>query len=113
MKKILIILGIIILSFIATVLSIRYERTHPTVNGNLCAVTEQNPGGLCYGDLPAGGFPFSYLYDAGEISIIKSLGVEDNFYIGRFIADMIFYLVFFFLIKLLIWRKFVKHQSAN
>src|SRR3989339_1168924 len=105
MKKILIILGIITLSFLATMASIKYERTHPTVTGNVCDASPNNPRGLCYEDLPAGGFPFSYLYDSGGVSVMGTLGIEDHFYIGWFIADIAFYFVIFCLIGLLMWKK--------
>jgi hypothetical protein len=101
MKKIIYILIILILSFIATAVSIKYERFHPGVTGNGC----DTPRGLCYEDLPAGGFPFTYIYDRGDVSVIGKLGLEDNFYTGWFIADVTSYFITFFLIGLLIRKK--------
>lgn len=97
---------ILVLSLFSTITSLKYERSNPTVIGNVCTATSDNPRGFCFEDLPAGGFPFSYLYDAGGVSVMGSLDfIEDDFYLIWFIADIAFYFLLFLTIFLLIKKK--------
>ena len=103
MKKFVIISIIFVLAVLSAVLSIKYERNHPTVIGNVCQTSPENPKGLCYENLPAAGFPFSYLYDQGGVSVMGTLDIaEDNFYFTWFIADIILYFISYLIILFLI-----------
>jgi hypothetical protein len=42
-------------------------------------------------DLPAGGWPYAYLYDSPCCSVIGSLGLEDTFKPAWFLADTAIY----------------------
>ncbi len=107
MKKIFIVLAILPLSFLATLVSVKYERAFRGVVGNVCDVSVDNPHGFCYEDLPRGGFPFSYLFDQGGVQGEGILeGVDDTFKTGWFIADFIFYFIIFLLI-VLVRKKFI------
>ena len=111
-KKILMVLGILMLAFLSTIMSITHLRTNPTVIGNLCDVTDNNPNGFCYKDLPAGGFPFSYLYDNGGVSVIGALGIEDEFVPSLFVINIISYIVFYLVIYLS-WKKIIAFLRMN
>ena len=110
MKKILIILGITILSLVATVVSVKYERMYSGVTGNVCDVSADNPNGFCYEDLPKGGFPFAYLYDQGGITMRGALEIFDSFYVTWFITDIVFYFLLFSLI--LIFGRKITHALS-
>lgn len=107
MNKLRFIAVIIVLSFFSTVISVNYERFNPTVTGNMC-------GGPCYEDLPAGGFPFSYLYDNGGVSVMGTLSIyEDHFYLIWFLADVVFYLLLYSLLGLVLLKKFFPQSSKT
>jgi len=55
--------------------------------GNMCDPSADNPGGLCYQRLPAGGWPFAFLYDDPGTSVLGTLGPEDDFRPGWFLVD--------------------------
>ena len=64
------------------------ERPVTRVAGTECRPTPDNPNGYCYDDGPAGGWPFAYLVDSPGISVADTLGVEDDFRPGWFLADV-------------------------
>ncbi len=66
-------------------------RYAPEVVGNLCPRTSENPAGLCYEDLPAAGYPFSYWQDLGGLSVQGRLGPEDKLLVIPFITDWFLY----------------------
>lgn len=117
MKKIIFTLGIAALSFGVTVVSYKYERQHSVVVGNICEKSDVNPNGLCYENLPSGGFPFSYIDDSSATSGIENLGPEDNIQIDYFILDMVFYGMILFLLKLIhqrfFFRRFRNRSTKN
>ncbi len=98
MRKILILFAILALAFITTIASIKYRRSYSAATGNVCDVSTNNPRGLCFEDRPVGGFPFSYVYDSGGVSVPYSFGPEDHYYREWFIADIAFYFVIISLI---------------
>lgn len=53
-------LSIIIIAIILTIISVNYERLTPTIVGNLCKVTKNNPMGYCHENLPAGRYNILY-----------------------------------------------------
>ncbi|OLB67347.1 MAG: hypothetical protein AUI10_00365 [Actinobacteria bacterium 13_2_20CM_2_72_6] len=55
--------------------------------GNVCEPSADNPEGLCYAWLPAGGWPFAFLYDDPGTSVRGQLGLEDDFRPGWFLVD--------------------------
>jgi len=89
-----------LLGMVLTIASVSYQKTYLGVVGNLCQITTDNPSGLCYEPLPAGGFPLSYLYDRGGISVVGQLGPEDNFHLLPFIINMAIYSLSVFVIFL-------------
>ncbi len=93
MKKILIVIGILLLSFLAAIVSVKYERTYSGVTGNVCDVSTGNPRGLCYQNLPRGGFPFSYLFDNGGITGQGHFEMFDTIKVGWLVADIAFYFI--------------------
>jgi len=113
MKIVLTILGILALSFLAAIGSFKYERTHPSVTGNVCDASVNNPRGLCYENLPVGGFPFSYLFDIGGVTGQGHLEIFDDFKTEWFIADVVFYAMFFSLTGLLIRKKIYSPTALN
>src|SRR5262245_24744796 len=56
--------------------------------GNVCEPARDNPSGLCFARLPAGGWPFAFLYDDPSTSVWGRLGVEDEFDPGWFLIDV-------------------------
>lgn len=58
------------------------------VVGNMCDPTRDNPLGYCFQQLPAGGWPFAFLFDNPTTSVRGQLGVEDTFKPGWFLFDM-------------------------
>jgi hypothetical protein len=57
------------------------------VVGNVCTPTANNPDGLCYQRLPTAGWPFPYLYDSPDTSVLGKLGLEDEFKPRWFLVD--------------------------
>jgi hypothetical protein len=55
--------------------------------GSLCAPAGDDPSGMCFQRLPAGGWPFSFLYDNPGTSVLGQLGPEDDFKPGWFLLD--------------------------
>lgn len=84
---------ILFAAMIMTAASLSYLRFNPTVVGNLCKQTADNPIGYCYEPRPAGGFPLSYLYDRGGVSVEERLGPEDTFVGWRALVDLLFFIV--------------------
>ncbi len=39
----------------------------------------------------AAGYPVTYVHDAGGVSVEGSLGIEDYFYLGSFLVDVLFF----------------------
>jgi hypothetical protein len=67
--------------------SVAVHRPVLTVVGNMCEPTGDNPSGFCYRGLPAGGWPFAFLYDSPATSVLDQLGLEDDFKAGWFLID--------------------------
>jgi hypothetical protein len=59
------------------------------VVGNMCEPTGDNPRGYCFRRLPAGGWPFAFLYDNPGTSVRGRLGAEDSFRPGWFLIDAV------------------------
>ena len=98
-------LMIALLSVTLAISSVRYHRLNPTVVGNLCKVTSANPSGHCFKPLPAGGFPLSYIFDRGGVSVQNQLGVEDRFVWWRFGIDVLFYWIVAIVLAVA-WRRY-------
>ena len=63
-----------------------------------------NPNGYCYADLPAGGYPFAWLYDSPATSVVGRLGAEDVLTNGGVrLAPLIADVVLYFLLFAVIW----------
>lgn len=121
MKKIIFIFVVILISLLATALSIFYQTTYSTTQGNSCCIPncssipycyEENPRASCdyhpecYDDYPSAGFPFAYLYDNTGISVVGSLDIgEDNFSLPWFFIDFVFYFIIFSLVSVIIRKK--------
>jgi hypothetical protein len=67
--------------------SVTVHRAVQMTVGNMCPVTPDNPAGLCVDGLPAGGWPFAFLYDNPGTSVRGNLGVEDDFRMGWFLLN--------------------------
>ena len=39
----------------------------------------------------AAGYPVTYFHDAGGVSVEESFGIEDYFYLGSFLVDVLFF----------------------
>jgi hypothetical protein len=76
-------------ALICTGASVAYQRTYIP---QPCPAVLQRDTGPCNEALPAGGFPLAYLYDVPGISVQGTLGPEDTFAGGPFLADFAFYL---------------------
>jgi hypothetical protein len=84
------IFGAVILGFWLAVGSVAIHRQVTVVVGNVCDSTPDNPNGYCYGPVPAGGWPFAYLYDNPGVSVRGSLDFpEDDLRPGWFLADVV------------------------
>lgn len=90
--------------------SILYIRPYKGVIGNVCDKTPANPGGDCYDMLPSGGFPFTFMWDQGGVSVVGTLSwLEDTFVLGPYLANLGFYLVIYTILFWLLSRL----KSAN
>jgi hypothetical protein len=67
--------------------SVVIHRPVRMVVGNMCEPTGDNPHGYCFRQLPAGGWPFAFLYDSPGTSVVGKLGAEDTFESGWFLLD--------------------------
>jgi hypothetical protein len=108
MKKLLLILGILIVSFLATYFSVHYERSYTAVAGTECEPGPENPRGLCYGEFPAGGFPLAYLYDDPCCSVPGIHFIEDDFKALPFLIDFACYAAGITLLIYFLRKKYVK-----
>lgn len=101
--KIFVPIGVIILAIIVTIYSANYERIKDqTVVDGKCI---ENIKEICH---PAGGFPFSFLFDSESTSVWGSLGfIEDDFSPLWFSIDVIFYFAIFFIFFATV-KKFAK-----
>ena len=87
---------LLILSAFTAYWSILYIRPYKGVIGNLCKVTAENPYGDCYDMLPSGGFPFTFMWDAGYTSVVGKLSmIEDTFGLLPYLGNFVFYLVIY------------------
>lgn len=83
-------LAVSLLSLVLTIASVVVTRPYQAEVGNVCQKTVSNTRGICYAPLPAGGFPFAYLYDFGGVSVQGKLGFgEDRFVTMPFVVDWI------------------------
>lgn len=84
------------LSCFAAYWSILYIRPYRGITGNLCKVTPESPYGDCYEMLPSGGFPFTFMWDNGGVSVVGSLSwIEDTFVLQPFLMNWAFYFIVF------------------
>lgn len=97
---------LVVLSLFVAYWSILYIRPYKGVVGNLCEKTAENPAGYCFEALPSGGFPFAFMFDNGDVSVVGSLSwIEDDFILIPFIANWCIYFVLFLLLHIA-YRKF-------
>jgi hypothetical protein len=76
------------LAFVLAAGSVVLHRPVRMVVGNMCETTSDNPLGYCFQQLPAGGWPFAFLFDNPATSVRGQLGAEDVFKPGWFLLDM-------------------------
>src|SRR2546429_8648853 len=67
--------------------SVVVHRRVMMIVGNVCEPSADNPEGLCYAWLPAGGWPFAFLYDDPGTSVRGQLGLEGDFRSGGFLVE--------------------------
>lgn len=92
---------LLIVSALTGYWSILYIRPYKGLVGNLCEQTAENPHGGCYDMLPSGGFPFTFMWDNGGVSVVGTLSwLEDTFVLGPYLANLGFYLVIY---TILLW----------
>jgi len=97
---------LLVLSALTAYWSILYIRPYKGVIGNLCEVTLENPGGYCYEMLPSGGFPFTFMWDRGGVSVVGTLSwIEDRFELAPYLANFGFYLLIYTVLYWLWLRK--------
>lgn len=105
-RRAVIILLLLGLSWLTAYWSILYIRPYKGVIGNLCEITADNPSGYCYEMLPSGGFPFTFMWDNGGVSVVGRLSlIEDRFVFAPFLANWGVYLVVYSVIFWLVLRK--------
>jgi hypothetical protein len=90
-KKSIIIISLIV-GLLITLSSAFYVRNYIAVTGNVCEVSEENPNGFCYDELPMVGLPLAYLKDSPGVSVIGSLNLgEDDLKLSFFIIDWLIF----------------------
>lgn len=109
MSKTTIITLSLIIGLVLTFASGFYERTFTGVVGNVCQMTEENPGGLCYEELPMIGYPFAYIKDSGGHSVVGSVEIDDNIIGWAFLLDWLIYSIVIAVI-LFIYKNISKHE---
>ena len=72
LKRLLI---LFVLAWTANIASCGVQGTYQGATGNLCGGPETNGIGTCYRELPTGGFPITYVWDKGCVSVEGSLSV--------------------------------------
>ena len=86
------IIFLLIASFFTAFWSVLYIRPYKGIVGNLCDRTDENPMGYCYEMLPSGGFPFTFLWDDGGVSVVGKLTLlEDKIGFLPFLANWSIY----------------------
>ena len=94
------------LSALTAYWSILYIRPYKGVIGNLCERTPENPYGDCYDMLPSGGFPFTFMWDRGGVSVVGTLSwIEDRFELAPYLANFGFYLIIYLILFWLLSRR--------
>lgn len=94
---------LLVLSALTAYWSILYIRPYKGLVGNLCEQTRDNPSGGCYDMLPSGGFPFTFMWDQGGVSVVGTLSwIEDRFELAPYLANFGFYLLGYSLIWIFI-----------
>lgn len=79
----------VILCFVLAAGSVVVHRQVTAVVGNVCEPTTGNSNGYCFGPVPAGGWPFAFLYDNPGVSVRGSLDFpEDDLRPGWYLADV-------------------------
>lgn len=87
---------LLVLSFFTAFWSVLYVRPYKGVVGNLCDRVDENPMGYCYEMLPSGGFPFTFMWDNGGVSVVGRLSfIEDEIQLLPFLANWAVYFVVF------------------
>jgi len=73
-------LKLFLLAWLANIASCFDGGTYQGVIGNLCGTAETDNIGPCFEALPTGGFPITYAWDNGGVSVVGKLSfVEDRF----------------------------------
>ncbi len=88
-KHALSIIALLLLAIFTTLCTIAVQTTYRARIGNVCEVTEDNPNGFCYRDLPKAGFPLSFVIDSPSTSVIGAIGLEDDVLPGRFATNVL------------------------
>lgn len=105
-KRLMVIPLLLGISCLTAYWSILYIRPYKGVIGNLCERTADNPYGYCYEMLPSGGFPFTFMWDRGGVSVVGSLSwIEDTFVLEPFLANWAIYLIIYIAVFWLFIRK--------
>ena len=93
MRRFYYFLASLLSAFGLTFLSLFLKRSYEGIVGTECEKIATNPLGHCYEQLPAGGFPSSYLVDQGGVSVVGKLGPEDLFLLDMFLYNLMFYII--------------------
>jgi hypothetical protein len=82
----------IIFAVVLASASFFYQKIGPSVGiyGTEC---KDQPHGYCYGPLLGAGFPFQFVLDFPGISVVGTIGYEDNVIQIMFLADVFIYCV--------------------
>ena len=71
---------------VITAVTLFYQSSMPTIVGNVCDVSAENPQGWCYEDLPTAGFPL-YFLSSSSSSLRDKLDIGDIWHPWRFLID--------------------------
>lgn len=77
------------IAIVTTLSTIAVQTTYRARVGNVCQVTDDNPEGFCYRELPKAGFPFVFVVDSPSTSVVGAIGLEDDVLPGRFAANVL------------------------
>ncbi len=105
---------IVFLALVIAQLSVFVPRTYNTYVGNQCGVTLDNPGGHCYGDVVAGGFPLVFIYDGCAWTspcdsinpwLIFASAFDHIIWINFLVNSLAYFLIFYAIMRLYKVRK--------
>lgn len=88
-KSLLTIATLLLIAIVSALSTIVIQPTYRARVGNVCEVTEDNPNGFCYQDLPKAGFPLSFVVDSPSTSVVGAIGLEDDVLPGRFTTNVL------------------------